>query len=149
MRSIIQYLNESEKETFRIPMITKKKNKKLNPKTNRIKTFKTNNYLETNIPIGQRSFKNLPKYADRKPKVRFQDWFEIKSQKTSPSHDVTSWGWSPNGKCYGWSHRAVHGFSIGDKVTKDTGGNDSGKEFILKTREQVQEMAIKFAKSVS
>ena len=138
MRSIIQYLTESEKEVYKIPMKDKKKTKKLNPKTNRIKTFKTNKYLETNIPIEQRTFKNLPRYADKKPKVRFQDWFKIDSN-----------GWSPNGKCYGYSHRAVHGFKIGDKITSDTGGNESGKEFILKTREQVEEMAKKFARSVS
>ena len=129
MRSIIQYLTESEKEVYKIPMKDKKKTKKLNPKTNRIKTFKTNKYLETNIHIEQRTFKNLPRYADKKPKVRFQDWFEIDSN--------------------GWSHRAVHGFKIGDKITSDTGGNEGGKEFVLKTREQVQEMAKKFAKSVS
>ena len=138
MRSIIQYLTEGEKEIYKVPMINKTKDKRVNILSGRMKTYKHVNHLETTIPPEQRTFKNLPRYADKKPKVRFQDWFEIDSN-----------GWSPNGKCYGYSHRAVHGFKIGDKITSDTGGNEGGKEFVLKTREQVEEMAKKFARSVS
>jgi len=39
-----------------------------------------------------------------------------KSPKLYEKHDDCSEVW-------GWSHRAVAGFKIGDKVTLDTGGN--------------------------
>lgn len=60
-----------------------------------------------------------------------------------------SWGWSPNGKCYGWSHRAIYGFQKGDKITKDTIGNDYGKEWKIETDQQAELMAKKFANGVS
>ena len=147
----LYYLFERDEGSgqYRVPLIDKEKNKKLNPKTNRIKTFKTTRYLFTDIPPEERDFKNLPRYANKKPKVRFQDWLEINAQKLNPNHSVTSWGWSPNKKCYGWSHRAIHGFEIGEKVKSDTCGNESGKEYIIKTKEQAEEAAKNFAKDVA
>lgn len=134
---------------YKVPMIEKEKDKRFNPKTNRIKTFRITRYLFTNIPPEKRDFKNLPRYANKKPKVRFQDWLEIDVKKLQPDDSVTSWGWSPNGKCYGWSHRAVYGFKVGDLVKSDAMGNVTGKEYVIKTREQAEEAAKNFARSVS
>jgi len=149
----LYYLFEQELETskgqYRVPLINKEKNKKINPKTNRIKTFRTTKYLSTDIPPEERDFKNLPRYANKKPKVRFQDWLEIDGKKRNSNSLVTTCGWAPNGKCYGWSHRAVYGFKIGDVVKSDTCGNKSKKEYIIKTREQAEEAAKNFADSVS
>ena len=156
MRSIIQYLSESEKEVYRVPMKEKLKNKKMNPKTNRIKTFKTNKYLETNIKPEDRTLSNLPRYADRKPKVTFQQWLKIDGKKRNPSYDTTSYGWSPNDSCYGWSHRAIHGFKVGDVIKPGSIGNkyngDENKKFepyTIKTREEAEQHAIRFARDVS
>lgn len=147
----LYYLFERDESSgqYKVPLIHKEKNKKLNPKTNRIKTFKTTRYLLTDIPPEERDFKNLPRYANKKPKVRFQDWLEIDGQKRQPSHTVTSWGWAPNGSCYGWSHRAVHGFAIGDTVKPGDIANPDNKTFTLKTREDVEKQAKAFAADVS
>jgi len=107
------------------------------------------NYLYTDIDPKDRTFKNLPRYANKKPKVRFQDWLEIDCKKLSPNDSVTSWGWGADGKCYGWSHRAVHGFAVNDVVKSDTCGNETGKEYTIKTREQAEDIAKKFADDVS
>lgn len=51
-------------------------------------------------------------------------------------------------KWYGWSHRAIHGFGIGDKAKECyPTGTKEGK--IIKTMEQAKEAAKKFAESVS
>lgn len=140
---------KQEKQQYKVPMIEKNKEHRINPKTNRMKTFKTLNYLITDIPPEKRDFNNLPRYATKKPKVRFQDWLLIDAKKRQPSHTALSWGWSPNGKCYGWSHRAVYGFSIGQVVKRDTIGNESGKEYTIKTKEEAEEAAKRFADGVS
>lgn len=144
-----QAAEEETKGQYKVPMIDREKEKRLNPKTNRIKTFRNIRYLLTDIPPEKRDFKNLPRYATKKPKVRFTDWLEIDCQKRNPNHSAYSWGWAPNGKCYGWSHRAVHGFAVGETVKPDTCGNDSKKEYVIKTREQAEETAKKFADDVS
>lgn len=147
----LYYLFERDEDSgqYKIPLIDKEKNKKLNPKTNRIKTFKTAKYLFTDIPPEKRDFKNLPRYANKKPKVRFQDWLEIDAKKLNPNHSVTSWGWDKANRCWGWSHRAVASFKIGDTLKLDTCGNESGKEYVIKTREQAEEAAKNFAEDVS
>ena len=76
MNTIIEsYLNHIQENEFEIPM-----------KDSKIKKFKTN------IPPEKRTFKNLPRYSNKKPKVRFQDWLCLKN--TSKSH--YSVGQSPN-----------------------------------------------------
>lgn len=54
-------------------------------------------------------------------------------------------------KWYGWSHRAIHGFKIGDKCKGDLGLGD-GYTFkegdILKTLDDCKQRAIDFANSV-
>jgi hypothetical protein len=149
MISLIHLFEQEENSDgkYRVPMIEKEKNKKLNPKTNRIKIFKTSKYLFTDIKPEDRTFKNLPRYADKKPKVRFQDWLEIDTKKLNPNNSVTSWGWGADGKCYGWSHRAVAGFKIGD-IVKSGNIASGGKTFTLDTKEKVEEHAKAFAKDV-
>ena len=153
--------------TYSIPMRNKLKNKKMNPKTNREKTFKTIQHLITKIKPTDRTFKNLPKYADGKSKVTFQNWLLIKGEKRQSGHDNDSIGKSEaDGKWYGWSHRAVYGFKAGDKITGDSGGKkveytklsngendwDNGKyeaDFTIKNDAHAKEVATTFADSVS
>jgi hypothetical protein len=146
----LSYLFEQDegKGQYKVPMIGKLKTHKLNPKTNRMKNFRTYKYLFTDIPPEKREFNNLPRYSTKKPKVRFQDWLEIDAKKRQPSHSALSWGWAPNGKCYGWSHRAVHGAKIGD-VVKPGDIASGGKTFTLKTKEDVENYAKAFADDVS
>lgn len=48
-------------------------------------------------------------------------------QKSIKTQSVCSIGYSPEeNKWYGWSHRAIHGFTIGDEVKKGDLTNDSG-----------------------
>ncbi len=149
MISVIYLFESEEKQIYKVPMIEKLKTRKLNPKTNRIKSFKTVRYLETDIPPSERTFENLPRYANGKPKVRFQDWLLIDAQKIDPDDVVTSWGWSrADNKCYGWSHRAAHGFKIGDRI-KEGDIIYKGKEYTLETRDQVEQAAKDFAREVS
>lgn len=127
-----------------------KKVRDLNLKTGRMKNFKRRSWIKTKIPPEERTFKNMPKYSTGKNRVRFQDWLEIKSQPLSSSSTVNSWGWSPNGKCYGWSHRAVAGFEIGQKITnKICGQQNIKKPFTIKTEKQCEDVARKFAEDVS
>lgn len=135
---------------YAVPKIEKNKDLKINPRTGRLKKFKTTAWLKTKIPPEERTFKNIPKYSTGKARVRFQDWLEIKGQPLSSSSTVNSWGWAPNGKCYGWSHRAVHGFSIGEEITnKVCGFQRIKKPFIIKTRAQCEDAAKKFAEDIS
>lgn len=101
--------------------------------------------LKTKIPPEKRTFKNIPKYSTGKNRVKFQDWLELYDFVTNKN--VAK---SPNGKWYGWSHRAVYGFGIGDKIKKgDSGYEYLNKEYTIKTDDQAKEAAINFADSVS
>lgn len=90
----------------------------------------------------------------------------ILPEKADPSHNVCSIGKSfRDGKWYGWSHRAIHGFSIGDIVKEGdccaTSGwteeylKDHPDENVLpvgfeaKTEEDCKRMAKAFASCVS
>jgi len=138
----------------KIPMIHRKKEKRFNPKTNRIKTSKLTMFHNTTIAPKDRSFKNLPRYSNGKAKVNFKDWLLIKGEKR-PNSDVLSFGKSEaDGKTwFGWSHRAIYGFKKGDKITT----NDYiGKEYIkkeapftIKSDNDAKELAIAFARAVS
>lgn len=103
-----------------------------------VKGMKSN--IKTNIPPEKRTFKNLPKYSTGKPKVRFQDWLEME-------HRTHSTGKGSDGKWYGWSHRAVFGFKVGDKIKKGDIVYE-GKEYTIETEQQAKEAAIRFAKGV-
>lgn len=71
--------------------------------------------LMTKIPPNERSFKNLPRDSKGNPKVRFQDWLEMKGGSDGAK--------ASDGKWYGWSHRAVAGFGVGDVVKPGHIGN--------------------------
>ena len=91
----------------------------------------------------------------------------ILPEKSSPNNDVCSIGKSlKDGKWYGWSHRAIYGFAIGDTAKEgdcyaapgvtDEYLKDHPQEnkslpvgFIAKTEEDCKRMAIAFADSVS
>jgi len=79
----------------------------------------------------------------------------IAPEKAQPDHCVCSIGFCRNDwKWYGWSHRAICGFGIGDRIFDEKYGNDKtpftkhGRRKI-ETIEQAREAAIKFAESVS
>jgi len=71
----------------------------------------------------------------------------IKPELSDPKHNVCSIGFcEKDQKWYGWSHRAIFGFGIGDELTdKDCGGPKKP----AKTLEDAKELAIAFADSVS
>ena len=138
---------------YKVPMIHKKKEKRLNPKTNRMKNSKLTMYHKTDIAPKDRTFKNLPRYSNGKSKVRFQDWLLIKGEKRQNS-TVQSYGKSEaDGKWYGWSHRAVHGFGKGDTIkTKTYIGKETFKKeapFTLKSDAEAKELAIAFAREIA
>ncbi len=90
----------------------------------------------------------------------------IKPEKASSSHNVCSIGFcEAEQKWYGWSHRAIFGFGVGDRVKEGDCTASSGwiesylKEhpeqdlslpigFTAKTIEDAKRMAIAFAESV-
>ena len=79
----------------------------------------------------------------------------IVPEKASPSHNVTSIGFcKAENKWYGWSHRAIAGFGIGDKLFIAPFGDEStpfkqhGVETI-RTLSQAKQAAINFAASAS
>jgi len=67
---------ENQDGQYKIPMIDRNKEKRLNSKISR-----NTKYLFTDIPPEKRDLENLPRYANKKPKVRFQDWLEIDAKK--------------------------------------------------------------------
>lgn len=88
--------------------------------------------------------------------------------RSAPDHPVCSIGWCPSKqKWYGWSHRAIYGFGIGDEVKEGDCCATSGwtEEYLqehpeadttslpvgfkAKTLEDAKRMAIAFAESVS
>ncbi|MCK5015583.1 MAG: hypothetical protein KAS32_00810, partial [Candidatus Peribacteraceae bacterium] len=112
------YVTEASKPELRdgeyaIPFTKKEKVRDLNPRTNRMKNFKRMRYFKTDIKPEDRSFKNLPRYADKKSKCTFQQWLGIKGNP----------GKGTDGKWYGYSHRAVWGFGVGDTIKPDHIGN--------------------------
>ena len=122
----------------------------LNPNTLRMKTYKRVDYVKTEVPMARRTLKNIPRYANKKPKVHFKDWIGINGQKIQSSHSAQSFGKAESDdKWYGWSHRAISGFGVGDCVKVDTCGNETGKEYTIKTDDQAKQTAISFAKDVS
>jgi len=84
----------------------------------------------------------------------------------SPNSNVHSVGRSPNSSWYGWSHRAVGSFKVGDIVKPGTIGNkfQYGKDFDsdedyekagkfepyeIKTDDEARDHAVRYANDVS
>ena len=96
----------------------------------------------------------------------FHKW-GVKPEKAAPFHNVCSIGFSERDqKWYGWSHRAIFGFGIGDVAKEGDSCTTSGfideyrdahpeldkrvpVGFKAKTLEDARRMAIAFAESVS
>ena len=133
-------------KNFMVKKLRGHKVKDLNPNTLRMKTYKRVDYVKTSVPMEKRTLRNLPRYSDKKPKVHFSEWMGMKHCPDT-KHSVSKA--ESDGKYYGWSHRAIAGFGVGDKVVSDTCGNDSGEEYTIKTDDQAKETAIAFAKDVS
>ncbi len=115
---LLDYITEAAKPELKdgeyaVRMAGKQKVKALNPKSNRMKNFKRDKWIKTTVPPEERSFKNLPRYADKKPRVRFQDWLELSG---NPSKGCDN-------RYYGYSHRAVASFAVGDVIKKGMIGN--------------------------
>lgn len=136
---------------FEVPKRNREKYKKLNKKTNRIKTFRKIKYYKTTIKPEDRSFENQPRYADKKPICTFQQWLCIDSKKRQSSHNRVSYGKAANGKWYGWSHRAIASFGIGDSITSDSMVKDIKRKIPYKIRNEkdAEWHSIKFASAVS
>lgn len=88
---------------------------------------------------------------------RIANRFDLVPQKSHSSHSAYSIGFSKKTKkWYGWSHRAICGFGIGDKLFDERmpGATDKtpfvkhGK-VTIKTLKQAKQAAINFASSVS
>lgn len=134
--------------TYTVKMKKPEKVKELNPNTLRTKTYKRTRVMVTSVPPERRNLKNIPKYADGHEKVRANDWLMIKGEKRKDDHTSNTYGKSDaDGKWYGWSHRAMYGFGIGDKVKPTDAGSD--KEYTIKTDDQAKQAAIDFADEVS
>lgn len=134
---------------YTVKMRKPKKVKELNPNTLRDKTYKRTRVMVTSVPPEKRSFKNIPKYSDGRDKVDFKEWLMIKGEKRTDTSQINTYGKSQaDNKWYGWSHRAVNGFAIGD-VIKPTTANVDQKEYTIKTDDQARQAAIDFAKDVS
>ena len=106
---------EYDSKNFLVKKLKPNKVKDLNPNTLRMKTYKRNGYIKTEVPIEKRTLGNLPRYSDKKPKVHFKDWLGIKGKSLSKDSSIHSYGKAEaDGKWYGWSHRAIYGFGVGD-----------------------------------
>jgi len=130
-----QFINEAgipdlKDGEYAIPYRKKEKNRKMNPKTNRMKNFKKNRYFVTDIKPEDRSMKNLPRYADKSSKCTFTQWLDLKGGGSNGAKGC-------DGKYYGWSHRAVWGFGVGDVIKKGHIGNkhEYGDKAMKKYRE--------------
>lgn len=97
--------------------------------------------IKTKIPPENRKLKNRPRDKKGNVKVHFQKWLGIKGNG----------GKGYDGKYYGWSHRAIGGFGVGDKVTKDSIAymGKTGESYVIKSEEEAKEHAKYFAKQVS
>ena len=75
----------------------------------------------------------------------------IAPEKRTPDSNVCSIGFSAtDGRWYGWSHRAICGFGVGDTVSR----GDCTEEYLplgytATTTDECREMAAAFARSVS
>lgn len=127
----------------------KKKVKDFNPKTNRMKKFKRNQYFVTKIAPKDRTVKNMPKDSKGQGLATHTQWLEIVGERRLRTSTIDTFGKAANGKWYGWSHRAIASFGIGDKITEKTSGFQGKKPFTIKTDERAREVAKIFARSVS
>lgn len=92
---------------------------------------------------------------EKSAKEKFNEQHGIESEKAHADDSVNSIGWSEKEqKYYGWSHRAICGFSIGDMIFEPDFGDDKtpyvkhgNKE--IKSKEDARKAAVAFADYVS
>jgi len=79
----------------------------------------------------------------------------IKPEKASPDDNVCSIGFcEKEQRWYGWSHRAICGFGIGDRVFEERYGDEhtlftQHGEVVIETLDQAREAAVNFARYVA
>lgn len=74
----------------------------------------------------------------------------IAPERAEKDCNVCSIGYSEKDKkWYGWSHRAIHGFGIGDKAEELSPWGSSRSHKKIETEEESKQAAIDFADSVS
>jgi hypothetical protein len=134
-----------DEKTFMVKKLKPHKVKDLNPETLRMKTYKRADYHKTEIPMEKRTLNNLPRYANKKPIVHFRDWMGMKMDHKAGCSVGKA---ESDGKWYGYSHRAIAGFGVGDVVKADTCGNTKG-EYTIKTDDQARQTAINFTKDIA
>jgi len=86
------------------------------------------------------------------------DQLGISPELRTPESGTCSYGWSEaKGRWFGWSHRAIHGFREGHKVTRgsivSTESTPEGRGFqpghVLRSDEEARRAAMLFAEEVS
>jgi len=87
---------------------------------------------------------------EEQEKIRKKYGIEV-FEKIDPLHSVCSTGFSPKDqKWYGWSHRAIYGYGVGDEVEEGSIPTEYIKPIKkIKTLEDAKKVAIAFARSVS
>lgn len=79
----------------------------------------------------------------------------IRPERIDATHGICSVGWCiDKQKWYGWSHRAICGFEIGDKIFEEKFGNDKTPftehgSMPIHSHEEARIAAANFASSVS
>lgn len=79
----------------------------------------------------------------------------IYPQKSNPEHCICTIGFSKRlKKWFGWSHRAICGFGLGDRIFEEKYGNDDTPfirhgRMTITTMNQAKLSAVRFAASVS
>lgn len=74
----------------------------------------------------------------------------IKPEKIDSTYNICSIGFcKKEQKWYGWSHRAIYGFGVGDEVHKGDCIEDLPVGFTVRTIEDAKKMAVAFARCVA
>lgn len=83
------------------------------------------------------------------PLARFRERHGIVGEKADSHHKVHSIGFSEKDKkWYGWSHRAIHGFKVGDTVKEGHMPTKYAGQTI-RNLDDAKKFAIAFAREVS
>ncbi len=105
--------------------------------------------------IEQLEYRGLDEGKKKSWMVKFKEKHGIASQKRTSHSSVHSIGFSEKEqKWYGWSHRAVVGFKVGDKIFEPGFGDDSTLyvkhgEKPIKNMKDAEKSARNFAEYVS
>lgn len=137
-------LNDGE---YAIPYRKREKVRKLNKRTNRMRNSKIVKYFKTDIPPDKRTLENLPRYSDGSTKCTFQQWLGLRGNGSDGCKGY-------DGRYYGWSHRAIASFGVGDVIKGDMIGNkyqysdDAQKEYMRIMNDRGLEEADKYIKTL-